>query len=174
MLNHKSYQHYLKNEPSVSARKETIAIAGNCSTESLSKVVRGFFADEGIALEVLESAYDTVNLSVLDNSSEFYQKDISFLVLFYSPLKLRDEFYKSQHKSAFASAFNSDFQTVIQTLKKKNVTVLVTSMPTTLERCFGDASAINDESLIFQLQKINACIKKTVQENSHCPWCFRC
>ncbi|MES2528860.1 MAG: HAD-IIIC family phosphatase [Bdellovibrionota bacterium] len=152
----------------MTARKERIAIAGNCSTESLSKVIHGYFADEGISLEILESAYDTVNLSVLDNSSVFYQKNISFLVLFYSPLKLRDEFYKSQEKSAFASEFISDFQAVIQTLKKKNITVLVTSLPTSLERCFGDASAIIEESLIFQLQLINSQIKKTVQENSHC------
>ena len=168
MLNHKSYQYYLKNEPSSSARRESIAMAGNCSTEALAKVIRGYFAEEKIDLHISECDYDTVNLSVLDDASPIYQNSVSFLFLYYSPLKLRDDFYKTEDKRNFADQFLVDFHQVITRLKNKNIKVLVTSLPTTLERCFGNASAVNEDSLIFQLQKINQNLKQTIQANSHC------
>ena len=168
MLNQKSYLYYLKKEPSANSHRVRIAIAANCSTESMAKVMRGYFADQGIDLTILESAFDTVNLSVLDNSSAFYQNSVDFLLLYYSPLKLRDDFYKSEDKNKFADDFLSDFHQSIARLKEKNLKVVLTSLPTSMERCLGNASAVNESTLIFQLQKINQAIKQTVRENSHC------
>ncbi len=168
MLNHKSYQYYLKNAPSASSTKESFAIAANCSTEALAKVIRGYFAEEKIDLTVTECEYDTVNLSVLDDASSIYQNPVAFLVLYYSPLKMRDDFYKSEDKRKFAESFIADFRQAISKLKSKNLKVLVTSIPTALERSLGNASAVNEDTLIFQLQKINQLIKQSVQENNNC------
>ena len=165
----KNYQYYSKLGASApSTPTEKMAIAGNCATEALSQVIRGYFLDHATELEILDLGYDTASLSVLDETSALYQEKVSSLILYYSPLKLRDKFYQSERKENFARDFREELRTIVHKLKEKQITTLITSLPTSLERCFGNASTVFPESLVFQLEEINAFIKETVRTNPHC------
>ena len=166
----KNYQYYSKKGsfPETYPVNGRMAIVGNCATEALSQVIKGYFADNKIGLEVLDLGYDTASLSILDDSSPLYGKPVTFLLLYFSPLKLRDKFYATSEKEKFAEDFGHELEGLIGKLKTKNITTLITSLPTALDRCLGNASATNSSTLIFQLQKINTIIKETVSANSHC------
>lgn len=166
----KNYQYYLKKGAASEqfSMNERIAIAGNCATEALSQVIKGYFADHQIGLDVIDLGYDSASLSVLDDESPLYKDPVRFLLLYYSPLKLREKFYQSENKEHFADSFEEELQAIIAKLKAKNISALITSLPTALESHFGNASAIFPQSLIHQLQKINFSIKKIVIANGHC------
>ncbi len=165
-----SYNYYIRRGTenthfAVSAR---IGILGNCSTETFSKVLKGFYVENGMQVDLIEASYDTINSELLDPDSLFFSKNLDFILLYFSPLKIRDLFFRSETKTSVADECIAALRQCVDILKDRKINVLLTSIPTNLESCFGNASALFNTSLIYQLQKFNNSLKETVRSYSNC------
>ena len=81
-----------------------LAILGDTATQLLVQAIQGFGYEAGFHFEIFEADYDQIGRQVFDTSSELYQFEPDFMVIFHSSSKLLYKFYKLDHagKQLFA------------------------------------------------------------------------
>ena len=68
-----------------------VALTGDTATQFLATAIRGTGAERGYQIDLFEAEYNQVERQFLDPSSELYQTDADFIVLFQSTHKLGEK-----------------------------------------------------------------------------------
>jgi FkbH-like protein len=132
-----------------------IALVGDSSTQFLNQALRGYGYDEGYDFVIHETDYDQVDRQILDTSSELYQFEPDFIVIFQSVQKLAKKFYKSD-KVNFASKQISEVENFYTTLTSRlKSRIIYFNFPELNDNVFGHFSNKLESSFLYQLRKIN-------------------
>ena len=75
-------------------KKIKIAILGDSSTQLLNQCIKGFGYEEGYDFLIYEADYNQLDGQLLDTSSELYQFQPEFVIIFQSVQKTIKKFYK--------------------------------------------------------------------------------
>jgi len=135
-----------------------LAILGDTATQLLVQAIQGFGFETGYYFDVFEADYDQIDRQILDASSELYQFEPDFTLIFYSSPKLLQKFYKLDNagKEVFAQKhiehITSLYQSIVSSLKSK---VLVMNYPEIDDAVFGNYANKTNLSFVYQLRRIN-------------------
>src|SRR5580700_8246415 len=71
-----------------------LAILADCTTQQLTSLLRVFFAERAIRLDVFEGAFDAIELQVYDPNSALYEFSPDSIVILNSVQALRSSYYR--------------------------------------------------------------------------------
>lgn len=84
-------------------KKIKVALLGDTATQFLNIALRGTAINEGFEFEVFEADFGQISRQILDPSSEYYEFNADYTIIFESSHKLLNQYYKSYHtQTAFA------------------------------------------------------------------------
>ena len=137
--------------------KIKMAILGDTATQFLVKAVQGTAIDRGYALDIFEAEYNQVERQFMDRTSELYEFDADFIVVFQSTHKL------GEHHSALSTEQQEQlaeerlqFVTGICTnpaLESKKI--IYFNYPEIEDTVFGSYANKVESSFTFQVRKLN-------------------
>lgn len=132
-----------------------VALVGDTSTQFLNQALKGYAFDEGYCFDIYEADYDQLDAQILDTSSELYDRNPEFIVIFQSVQKLAKKFYKSD-KVRFADDYLAAVENYANTIASKlPAKILYFNIPELNDSVFGNFANKTNHSLLYQIRKIN-------------------
>jgi len=136
-------------------KKIKIAILGDSSTQLLNQCIKGFGYEEGYDFLIYEADYNQLDGQLLDTSSELYQFQPEFVIIFQSVQKTIKKFYKSD-KLSFADTQLEEVENFYATITSNLTTnIIYFNFQEINDNVFGNFSNKIEQSLIYQLRKLN-------------------
>jgi FkbH-like protein len=139
-------------------RPVSVAIVGDSSTQFLTQCLKAYGYEAEINFTIHEADYDQVESQVLNTSSELYQQEPDFVIIFQSSHKLLKKFKKSDKETRlnFAAAHCALVQNLYQSITSKlKSKVIYFNFAEIQDSVFGNYSNKTELSFIYQLRKIN-------------------
>lgn len=132
-----------------------VALVGDTSTQFLNQALKGYAFDEGYCFDIYEADYDQLDAQILDTSSELYDRNPEFIVIFQSVQKLAKKFYKSD-KVRFADDYLAAVENYANAIASKlPAKILYFNIPELNDSVFGNFANKTNHSLLYQIRKIN-------------------
>lgn len=132
-----------------------VCIVGDSATQFLKQAIKGYGFEEGYNFNIYEADYNQVERQILDVSSELYSFKPDFIIIFQSIQKLTKKFYKSD-KLSFADKHIEEVTNFYATISGKlNSKIIYFNFPEINDTIFGNFSNKIEQSLVYQLRKIN-------------------
>jgi FkbH-like protein len=147
----------LKNDFS-ELKKIKIALLGDTATQFLNQAIRGFGFDHGYDLEILEADFNQIERQVYDPTSELYEFEPEFVILFQSSHKLLGTYNKLKVEAQSSLSINEiDSIASIYTIlsEKLKAKVIFFNYSEINDSVFGNFSNKTESSFLFQLRKLN-------------------
>jgi FkbH-like protein len=137
-------------------KKIRVAILADSSTQYLAQAIRGIGYEKKLDIEVWESEYDAIDLTIADGQSELYSFKTDFTFIFLSSHKLKKKFYKTGSDKGFADNTITYLKNITSTISSHVKTnFLVFNFPNELDTVFGNFSGKVNNSFSYQQKKIN-------------------
>lgn len=144
-----------------------VALVGDTSTQFLNQALKGYAFDEGYCFDVYEADYDQLDAQILDTSSELYDRNPEFIVIFQSVQKLAKKFYKSD-KVRFADDYLAAVENYANTIASKlPAKILYFNIPELNDSVFGNFANKTNHSLLYQIRKINFGLMELAMHQKH-------
>src|SRR5438874_2427081 len=89
-----------------------LALLGDSATQFLAKALRAYGYEEKISFEIFEADFDQLDRQILDPSSELYQAQPEYIVLYLAAEKLWERFAATepQTRNQFADQVLSEME----------------------------------------------------------------
>ncbi|MBP2618672.1 HAD-IIIC family phosphatase [Chryseobacterium jejuense] len=134
-----------------------VALLGDTATQFLNVALKGTAISEGINLEIFEADFGQISRQILDPSSEYYEFNADYTIIFESSHKLLGQYYKSYNsESVFAenkiSYIDELYRTIQSRIKSR---VIYCNFPGINNQVFGNFSSKVESSFVFQQNKLN-------------------
>ncbi|MBB4806621.1 FkbH-like protein [Chryseobacterium defluvii] len=138
-------------------KKIKVALLGDTATQFLNLALKGAAVDEGFDLEVFEADFGQVSRQILDPTSEYYEFNADYTILFESSHKLLSQYYKnynSQHVFAQnkISYIEELYETIQSRIKSK---VIYANFSGIDNQVFGNFASKVESSFVYQQNKLN-------------------
>lgn len=138
-------------------KKVKVALLGDTATQFLNIALKGTARNEGFEFEVFEADFGQISRQILDPSSEYYEFNADYTIIFESSHKLLSQYYKSYNTHlSFAEnkiSYIEDLYKNIQNRTKSRV--VYCNFPVINNQVFGSFSHKVESSFVFQLNKLN-------------------
>ena len=85
------------------AKTVKVAILADCAIQQLALLLKALAARNGVALDVYEGGYDSIDLEILNPDSSLYAFEPQYLIVLLSGEKLKTRLYDSADRMAFAA-----------------------------------------------------------------------
>ena len=132
-----------------------IAIVGDFATQFLNQALRGYGYDLNYNFKIYEADYNQIDAQIMDASSELYQFEPDFVLIFQSIQKLHKQYIKSQY-STFADTIIKDLDSYCNSLNNQlNTQILYVNFPEINDGVFGNFGNKLNHSFIYQTRKVN-------------------
>lgn len=138
-------------------KKIKVALLGDTATQFLNVALRGSAINAGFTFEIFEADFGQISRQVLDPSSEFYEFEPDYTIIFESSHKLLGFFYKQKDApSSFAQNKLQHVEELYQTIQSRTKSrVIYCNFPGIDNQVFGNFSHKVESSFVFQQNKIN-------------------
>ncbi|WP_223608953.1 HAD family hydrolase [Chryseobacterium sp. OSA05B] len=138
-------------------KKIKIALLGDTATQFLNVALRGTAMNEGFEFEIFEADFGQISRQILDPSSEYYEFNADYTIIFESTHKLLSQYYKSyDSQTAFAEHKISYIEDLYRTIQSRTKSrVIYCNFPGIDNQVFGNFAGKVESSFIFQLNKLN-------------------
>ncbi|MCL8536447.1 HAD-IIIC family phosphatase [Chryseobacterium gallinarum] len=138
-------------------KKVKVALLGDTATQFLNIALKGTAINEGINFEIFEADFGQVSRQILDPSSEYYEFDADYTIIFESSHKLLGQYYKfSGSQNAFAENKINYIAELYRTIQSRTKSrVIYCNFPGINNQIFGNFSTKVESSFIFQQNKLN-------------------
>lgn len=136
----------------------SFALLGDTPTQLLSVALKGYGVQEGYNIDLFEAEYNQIDLQILNTSSELYDSNARFVIIFQATEKLILEFYKldKNGRDHFAEDHISKVAQYIETINSKlKANIIYFNFPEISDNTFGNYSNKVISSFTYQLRKIN-------------------
>ncbi|SEF95211.1 HAD-superfamily phosphatase, subfamily IIIC/FkbH-like domain-containing protein [Halpernia humi] len=138
-------------------KKVKVALLGDTATQFLNVALKGIAFDEGFDLEIFEADFGQISRQILDPTSEYYEFEANYTIIFESSHKLLSLFYKSYNSPLdFAqnkiNAIEELYSTIQNRTKSK---VIFCNFPGIDNQVFGNFATKVESSFVFQQNKLN-------------------
>lgn len=134
-----------------------IALAGDTATQLLSTAIRGMGVERGYNIDLFEAEYNQVERQFLDLSSELYQFDADFIVIFQSTHKLGEHhsLLSTDQQATMADDRINFLASVCENPKLAGKKIIYFNYPEIGDTVFGSYANKVDSSFTFQVRKLN-------------------
>lgn len=142
-----------------------VALMGDTATQFLAVALKGMAIERRLALNMFEAEYNQIERQVMDPSSDLYQLDADFCIIFQSTHKLLDKFNrtKPEERKYLADERIAFVEMICQNISAK---IVYYNYPEIDDAVFGNFSNKTEESFIYQTRKLNFELMKLAQRNS--------
>ncbi|KFF22128.1 HAD-IIIC family phosphatase [Chryseobacterium sp. JM1] len=138
-------------------KKIKIALLGDTATQFLNVALKGTAVNEGFEFEIFEADFGQISRQILDPSSEYYEFNADYTIIFESTHKLLSQYYKSYDSQiAFAEQKISYIEDLYRTIQSRTKSrVIYCNFPGIDNQVFGNFAGKVESSFVFQLNKLN-------------------
>ncbi len=154
---------YKFRELAKAAKKETegkeyrLAVLGNVATQFLSQAIGGYAHLSGMNLKVFDADYNQIDAQLLDPSSETYEFEPDYILLYLATDKLYEEFMErdASARGTFADDIMrklSDYWDMISRSSKAKI--LHMGFTEIDDRAFGNFGARTETAFTYQMRKL--------------------
>lgn len=140
-------------------KKSKIALLGDSATQHLTQAIRGYGFELGYDLEIFEADYDQIDRQILLSTSELYQSQPEYVILFQSVHKLKKKFYQTDsfQRHHFATREAERFSGLVEELSKNihGVKIILANFMELNDTVFGQYANKTNMSLLYQIRLLN-------------------
>lgn len=140
-----------------SFKKIKVALLGDTATQFLNVALKGTAISEGFDLTVFEADFGQISRQIQDPTSEYYEFNADYTIIFESSHKLLGQYYKLYDSQiSFAenkAAYVEELYSIIQ--KRTKSRVIYCNFPSIDNQVFGNFSNKVESSFVFQQNKLN-------------------
>ena len=149
------------------SKKIRVAILGDTATQFLNVSLKGTAFDKGFNFEIYEADFGQISRQVLDPTSEYYEFEPEYTIIFEASHKLLSYYYKSypdqinfaQNKINYLEDL---YQNITSRTKSK---VIFCNFPEIDPQIFGNFSQKVESSFVFQQRKLNFLLAELALKN---------
>ncbi len=134
-----------------------VALLGDTATQFLNIALKGTAINEGFNLEVFEADFGQISRQIMDPTSEFYEFNADYTIIFESSHKLLSQYYKSYDSQlSFAENKIKYIEELYHTIQSRTKSrVIYCNFPIINNQIFGNFSNKVESSFVFQQNKLN-------------------
>ena len=134
-----------------------IAVVGDTATQLLCTAIRGMGVERGYNIDLFEAEYNQVERQLLDPTSDLYQFDADFLVIFQSTHKLGEHhsMLNSEQQATLADDRIGFLASVCENPALAGKKIIYFNYPEIEDTVFGSYANKVDSSFTFQVRKLN-------------------
>lgn len=134
-----------------------IAVVGDTATQLLCTAIRGMGVERGYNIDLFEAEYNQVERQLLDPTSDLYQFDADFIVIFQSTHKLGEHhsMLSSEQQASLADDRIGFLATICETPALAGKKIIYFNYPEIEDTVFGSYANKVDSSFTFQVRKLN-------------------
>ena len=134
-----------------------LALVGDTATQFLATAIKGIGAERGYQTELFEAEYNQVERQFLDPSSELYQFDADFIVVFQSTHKLGEKhsLLTTDQQETLAEERLSFVASLCENPALANKKIIYLDYPEIEDTVFGSYATQVSSSLTYQVRKLN-------------------
>ncbi|KPE51559.1 HAD-IIIC family phosphatase [Chryseobacterium indologenes] len=138
-------------------KKIKVALLGDTATQFLNIALKGTAVNEGFDFDIFEADFGQISRQILDPTSEYYDFNADYTIIFESSHKLLAQYYKSYDShSVFAESKISYIEELYRTIQNRTKSrVIFCNFPVIDNQVFGNFSNKVESSFVFQLNKLN-------------------
>lgn len=140
-----------------------VAVLGDTSTQFLSTAIKGMGVERGYNIILYEAEYNQVEIQILDVTSDLYQFDAEFIIVFQSTHKLLEKYNKvnTSDKKNIASDRIDFIEMICDNISAK---IIYYNYPEIDDVVFGNFSNQVEESFLYQNRKLNFQLMQLTQK----------
>ena len=134
-----------------------IALVGDTATQLLCTAIRGMGVERGYNINLYEAEYNQVERQLLDPTSDLYQFDADFIVIFQSTHKLGEHhsMLSTEQQATLADERIRFLATVCENSALSGKKIIYCNYPEIEDTVFGSYANKVDSSFTFQVRKLN-------------------
>ena len=134
-----------------------IAVVGDTATQLLCMAIRGMGVERGYSIDLFEAEYNQVERQLLDPTSDLYQFNADFIVLFQSTHKLGEHhsMLSTEKRATLADERISFLASVCENPALAGKKIIYFNYPEIEDTVFGSYANKVDSSFTFQVRKLN-------------------
>ncbi|SHL64872.1 HAD-superfamily phosphatase, subfamily IIIC/FkbH-like domain-containing protein [Chryseobacterium carnipullorum] len=138
-------------------KKIKVALLGDTATQFLNIALKGTAINEGFEFEIFEADFGQISRQILDPTSEYYEFNADYTIIFESSHKLLSQYYKSYDtQPSFAEHKISSIEDLYQNIQNRTKSrVIYCNFPSINNQVFGNFANKVESSFVFQLNKLN-------------------
>lgn len=138
-------------------KKIKVALLGDTATQFLNVALKGTAIQEGFDLDIFEADFGQISRQILDPTSEYYEFNADYTIIFESSHKLLGQYYKSYDAQAsFAENKTTYVEELYRTIQERTKSrVIYCNFPSIDNQVFGNFSNKVESSFVFQQNKLN-------------------
>ena len=134
-----------------------IAIVGDTATQFLATAIRGMGVERGDNVDLFEAEYNQVERQLLDPTSDLYQFNADFIVIFQSTHKLGEHhsMLSTEQQTTLADERINFLASVCENPALTGKKIIYFNYPEIEDTVFGSYANKVDSSFTFQVRKLN-------------------
>ena len=134
-----------------------VALVGDTATQFLATAIRGIGVERGFRIELFEAEYNQVERQFLDSSSELYQTDANFIIVFQSTHKLGEKhsLMPPDQQETLAEERLAFVASICENPAFANKKIICLNYPEIEDTVFGSYAAKVTSSFTYQVRKLN-------------------
>ncbi len=134
-----------------------LAVVGDTATQLLCTAIRGMGVERGYNIDLFEAEYNQVERQLLDPTSDLYQFDVDFIVIFQSTHKLGEHhsMLNTVQQAALADERINFLASVCENRALAGKKIIYFNYPEIEDTVFGSYTNKVDSSFTFQVRKLN-------------------
>jgi FkbH-like protein len=140
-------------------KKIRIALLGDSATQFLAQAIRGYGYEVGFDLQIFEAEYDQIERQILYSSSELYQSEPEYVIVFQAAQKMKKKFYGTDmsRRNLFAYDEARRIEGLLAELNKnmQGHKIILTNFMEMNDSVFGQYANKTDMSLLYQMRRLN-------------------
>ena len=134
-----------------------MAVVGDTATQLLCTAIRGMGVERGYNIELFEAEYNQVERQLLDPTSDLYQFNADFIIIFQSTHKLGEyhSMLSTEQQVSLADERISFLASVCKNPALAGKKIIYFNYPEIGDTVFGSYANKVDSSFTFQVRKLN-------------------
>ncbi|WP_415327597.1 HAD-IIIC family phosphatase [Chryseobacterium sp. MMS23-Vi53] len=168
---YKTFSELKKNKILYNTRlkKVKVALLGDTATQFLNVALKGTAIDEGFEFEIFEADFGQISRQILDPTSEYYEFEADYTIIFESSHKLLNQYYKSYDSQiGFAQNKINYLEELYDTIQNRTRSkVIYCNFPTINNQVFGNFANKVESSFVFQQNKLNYLLSELAIKKSN-------
>ena len=134
-----------------------VALVGDTATQFLATAIKGMGVERGYNIDLFEAEYNQVERQLLDPTSDLYQFNADFIVIFQSTHKLGEHhsMLSTEQQASLADERISFLASVCETPALAGKKIIYFNYPEIEDTVFGSYANKVDSSFTFQVRKLN-------------------
>lgn len=155
------------SKKAIDSKPIKLCILGNCSTQFLTKAVKG----EGIArklnLVTYEAGYNQTTEEILNPNSEMYRFNPDIVIIYLASEKLYEDFCQCSNPDNFAENTISEIKAYHEKITENTgARIIQFNFAEVSDQLYGNFSAKIKTSFIYQIRKLNYLLQELMSTES--------